>query len=83
MADKPLIELLTRVVIRLYRANPKPPVLREDEELATWRLGRHRVIHAILEGDSERALFEVQRNRNYVLERAKALNSRKQSRWRT
>jgi GntR family transcriptional repressor for pyruvate dehydrogenase complex len=83
MADRPLIELLTRVVIRLYRSNPQPPILRGDEELAVWKLGRLRVINAVLDRDRERALFEAQRNRTYLLERVKAPGSRKQQRRRS
>ena len=83
MAEKPLITLLTRVTMRLYKDDPKPPLYVGPEAVALWKASRLRLVNAILERDVERTRFEAGRNREYALERLKALRSGKKGRPRS
>jgi GntR family transcriptional repressor for pyruvate dehydrogenase complex len=83
MADKPLIALLTRVTIRLYKADPMPPLYVGPKAIALWKTSRRRLINAILERDAQRTRFEAGRNRDYGLERLIALRSGKKGRRRS
>jgi GntR family transcriptional regulator, transcriptional repressor for pyruvate dehydrogenase complex len=69
IVDRPLFALLTRVALQLYGDGALPPLYAGDEGLAEWRVGRHRVLRAILARDRELARFEAERNRRVLLER--------------
>lgn len=68
MVDRPLFALLTQVALQLYSNWPMPPLYVGEDGLAEWRLGRHRVLGAILARDSELARFEAERNRRVLLD---------------
>jgi DNA-binding FadR family transcriptional regulator len=66
MVDRPLFELLTRVVLGLAQNRPGVGVFGAGGG-APWREGRHRIIAAILAGDADLARFEADRsNRRLV-----------------
>ncbi|GAA0302557.1 hypothetical protein GCM10009087_10410 [Sphingomonas oligophenolica] len=73
MVDRPLFKLLTLVTLRVSELQPHR-LLRHDEDAERqWKLGRHRIIDAILAGDQQLARFEADRsNRQVVLERLRA-----------
>lgn len=72
MVDRPLFELLTRVVLGFAgNGAGNERVVRVDSEGdgRLWREGRHRILAAILARDAELARFEADRsNRRLVLE---------------
>lgn len=68
MVDRPLFALLTQVALQLYSNWPLPPLYEGEEGVAEWRLGRHRVLGAILARDGELARFEAERNRRQLLD---------------
>lgn len=67
MVERPLFELLTRVTMRLYQLQPKPPLFQGEQGTSSWKAGRHRLIKAILAGDEDLARFEADRNRVELL----------------
>ena len=70
MVERPLFELLTRVTLRFSTSGPAPAgvLYRDASALDGWRLGRHRIIAAILARDEALARFEANRsNRQVVL----------------
>ena len=73
MVDRPLFELLTRVVLGLAQNRPGVGVFGAGggggKGGDPWREGRHRIITAILAGDADLARFEADRsNRRLVRE---------------
>ena len=73
MVDAPLIELLSRVTLRHYRAAPLPALFPGEEGAAVWRLGRRRALQAILARDEVLARFEADRHRAETLKRLKTV----------
>jgi GntR family transcriptional regulator, transcriptional repressor for pyruvate dehydrogenase complex len=67
MADRPLIALLQHVSMGIYKNNPLPRLVKTRAQVAAWKTGRRRLIDAILANDAERARFEADRNRKYLL----------------
>lgn len=67
MVRRPLIELLAQVSMRFYRSVTIPHIFDGAAGIEAWRLWRHHVIDAILARDPERARFEAQRHRKYLL----------------
>lgn len=63
---RPLLELLAGVSMQLYKARSDPEIFADAVALADWKQGRQRILHAILEQDSELAYFEAQRYRRMV-----------------
>lgn len=69
MVSQPLIEFVARVTGRLY-THPRSVMLFGDEEgVAVWKVGRSRILNAILQHDDELARFEAERYRKEVLAR--------------
>lgn len=69
MVSRPLMQFVLRITSRQYRTNPGPPVFVGEEDVAAWKLGRRRMLQAILDGDEELARFEAERYRQQVLKR--------------
>jgi GntR family transcriptional repressor for pyruvate dehydrogenase complex len=67
MVDRPLITLLQHVAMGIYKNNPLTRLVKTREQVAAWKTGRHRLIDAILANDTDRARFEADRNRKYLL----------------
>ena len=69
MVDRPLFKLLTLVTLQVSHEQPRN-ILRHDAEAeAQWKLGRHRIVAAILQQDAALARFEANRsNREVVLD---------------
>ncbi|MFM5930340.1 MAG: transcriptional regulator [Novosphingobium sp.] len=66
MVRWPLFELLTQVTLRF--AGTRDARVIDRLALSAWKGGRHRIIAAILAGDSELARFEAERsNRRAVM----------------
>lgn len=69
MVSQPLIEFVVRVTGRLY-THPRSVMLFSGEEgVAAWKVGRARVLDAILRHDEELARFEAERYRKEILAR--------------
>jgi GntR family transcriptional repressor for pyruvate dehydrogenase complex len=69
MVNRPLIELLAQVSMRFYRSRPIPNIFDGEDGILAWRQWRHHIIDAILARDPQRARFEAQRHRKYLLRR--------------
>jgi GntR family transcriptional repressor for pyruvate dehydrogenase complex len=69
MVAAPLIELLCRVTSRLYAKLRSAIVFLGKEAVVEWKVGRRRILEAILEQDPELAHFEAERYRRVVLAR--------------
>jgi GntR family transcriptional repressor for pyruvate dehydrogenase complex len=69
MVNRPLIELLAQVSMRFYRSHPIPQIFDGEDGIRAWRQWRHQIIDAILARDPQRARFEAQRHRGYLLRR--------------
>lgn len=69
MVNRPLFGLLTRVTLNLYAMRPAPKLFADSEGVRAWRQSRHRIIDAILQGDTELARFEGTRARRGLLNR--------------
>lgn len=67
MVNRPLFELLTRVTLSFSANLPAEAMFRGLIGLDRWKAGRQRIIAAILEGDSELARFEADRQNRRVL----------------
>ena len=69
MVERPLFELLTRVTLRFATSRPVTTAsIYDAEAMIGWKVGRHRIIDAILARDEELARFEANRsNRQVVL----------------
>lgn len=77
MVDRPLFELLTRVTLRFAESGPVGSLSRGLVAVDQWRVGRHRIIDAILRRDRELARFEADRsNRRVLLESLRQRKSR-------
>jgi len=69
MVARPLMEMLSRVTLRLY-VHPRGVLLFPGKEgVAAWKTGRRRILQAILQQDEELARFEAERYRRQVLSR--------------
>jgi GntR family transcriptional regulator, transcriptional repressor for pyruvate dehydrogenase complex len=69
MVAAPLIELLCRVSSRLH-ANVRTAIVFTGKDAASdWKLGRRRILEAILAQDPELAHFEAERYRREVVSR--------------
>ena len=67
MVAAPLIELLCRVTSRLYASVRTAIVFTGKDAVADWKMGRRRILEAILEQDQELAQFEAERYRRLVV----------------
>lgn len=71
MAAHPLAEFLLRVTATFYHAEPasgtNDPVFTTPDAVAVWKVGKRRMMEAIVDGDVERAQFEAERYRKQVL----------------
>jgi DNA-binding FadR family transcriptional regulator len=68
MVDRPVFELLTHVALQLYTDADRPPFFGTSG-IELWKLGRHRVISAIMARDPALARFEAERNRQVLMAR--------------
>jgi GntR family transcriptional repressor for pyruvate dehydrogenase complex len=68
MVDRPVFELLTHVALQLYADAGRQPFFGTSG-IELWKLGRHRVIAAILARDPALARFEAERNRQVLMAR--------------
>lgn len=72
MVRRPLFEMLTRVTLHYSASRDLPRVHDTGEGAETWRMGRKRIIAAILRNDAELTRFEANRqNRMVVMQRLK------------
>ena len=71
MVVRPLFDLLTQVAWRLYDPSSVPALYPGAEGVAAWKVGKRRMIRAILEQDEELARFEAMRERDDYLARLK------------
>jgi DNA-binding FadR family transcriptional regulator len=69
MVARPLIELLSRVTMRVHVQRPLPLLFHGEDGVAAWKAGRLRIIEAILQRDEELARFEAERYRRQILDR--------------
>ena len=69
MVARPLIELLSRVTMRVNVQRPLPLLFHGADGVATWKAGRARILRAILQRDEELARFEAERYRRQILDR--------------
>lgn len=67
IVERPLLELLARVAMQLYRAGASAGSFTGVVGMQDWRCGRQRILHAIEREDPELAYFEAQRYRRMVL----------------
>ena len=68
MVERPLFELLTRVTLRYSAGGKGEAVSTLELEAMSWKVGRRRIIAAILANDPDLARFEAQRsNRDVIL----------------
>ncbi|MFV8817663.1 FadR/GntR family transcriptional regulator [Haliea sp. E17] len=61
--EQPLLELLAKVAMQMYREEGQSPMFEGDFDFEGWRIGRRRILEAILARDGELAGFEAQRYR--------------------
>lgn len=61
--EQPLLELLAKVAMQMYREEHNSILFDGAFSLEDWRRGRHRILEAILSRDEELANFEAQRYR--------------------
>jgi DNA-binding FadR family transcriptional regulator len=73
MVDQPIIKLLARVTMRLYKTHPIPALFSGEQGVADWKADRHRIVQAILKHDEELARFEATRHRQDLLKRLRGL----------
>lgn len=69
MVAQPLIELLSRVTMRVNVQRPLPMLFHGDDGVAIWKTGRARILRAILQQDEELARFEAERYRGQIRHR--------------
>jgi len=62
----PLLELLSRVAMQLYKSDSDPALFADRIRLEEWKVGRMAILQAIMRRDSELAFFEAQRFRRRV-----------------
>ena len=67
IVERPLLELLARVAMQLYKAESNPAIFADEIGLKEWKQGRQRILYAILQQDEKLADFEAQRFRQMVL----------------
>lgn len=64
--ERPLLELLARVAMQLYKTQSDPELFVTANALADWKRGRLAILQAIAQGDEELAAFEANRFRQMV-----------------
>ncbi|WP_167854853.1 FadR/GntR family transcriptional regulator [Mangrovimicrobium sediminis] len=64
--QKPLLELLARVAMQMYREEHQTPFFGDAVAIDDWRAGRRRILQAILAQDPALASFEARRYRQMV-----------------
>jgi GntR family transcriptional repressor for pyruvate dehydrogenase complex len=69
MVERPLIEMLSRVTMRLQRAQAPRPLFVGEEGVEAWKIGRRRILQALIQQDEELAQFEAVRYRQETLRR--------------
>jgi GntR family transcriptional repressor for pyruvate dehydrogenase complex len=69
MVAAPLIELLCRVTSRLYAKLRTAVVFTSEAAVIDWKVGRRRILEAIIKQDPELAHFEAERYRRVVVAR--------------
>ncbi len=74
MVARPLIELLCRVTLRLYVHPYSVRIFAGEEGVAAWKVGRRRILAAVLARDEELARFEAERHRRLVLSRFREMD---------
>ncbi|CAN7454611.1 FCD domain-containing protein [Phenylobacterium sp. LjRoot225] len=74
MADHPLMGLLGRVTMSVYKASPAPSMFLDQDGIDAWRAGRRRIVDAIQSGDEDLARFETVRYRQDLLVRLRRLH---------
>ena len=67
IVERPLLELVARVSMQLYKAKSNPVIFADSVGLTEWKRGRERILYAIRQRDQELAYFEAQRFRHMVL----------------
>lgn len=67
IVERPLLELLARVAMQLYKTGSSPMVFANQVGLTEWKQGRQRILHAILQQDADLAYFEAERFRRLTL----------------
>jgi GntR family transcriptional regulator, transcriptional repressor for pyruvate dehydrogenase complex len=69
IVERPLMEILARVVMRLTRSEHGPALFPGEAGRAAWKEWRHQIIGAILKEDESLARFEAVRHRADLLHR--------------
>lgn len=64
--ERPLLELLARVAMQLYKTQSDPEIFVFAGMLEDWKRGRLAILNAIAAGDEELASFEANRFRQMV-----------------
>jgi GntR family transcriptional repressor for pyruvate dehydrogenase complex len=64
--ERPLLELLARVAMQLYKTQSDPEIFVSVGALEDWKRGRLAILQAIAQGDEELASFEANRFRQMV-----------------
>lgn len=72
IVNRPLVEMLTRVTMQLYRSQ-QPQVFSDHDGAEIWKTARKRILKAVLDQDEELAQFEAERYRKIVLQRLQAI----------
>lgn len=73
MVARPLMEMLSRVTLRLHSHPRSNLVFPGKEGVAAWKAGRRRILQAILDRDEDLARFEAERHRRLILARFREL----------
>jgi GntR family transcriptional regulator, transcriptional repressor for pyruvate dehydrogenase complex len=73
MVERPLMEMLCRVTLRLYARPRDNAIFPGQEGVAAWKADRRRILQAILDQDEELARFEAERHRRLIRARLREL----------
>lgn len=65
----PLMDLVLRITNQFYKPESHPPVFSGKSDVLTWKIGRRRILEAILANDEALARFEAERFRREVIQR--------------
>ena len=75
MANRPMLELATKVSARLYAAAPSHALFQGQVGVEEWKAWRRSYIGGILSGDPEIAMFAALRHRQRILQRRDRLEN--------
>jgi GntR family transcriptional regulator, transcriptional repressor for pyruvate dehydrogenase complex len=73
MVQRPLMEMLCRVTLRLYAHPRDNAIFPGHEGVAAWKSDRRRILQAIVDQDEDLARFEAERHRRLIRARLREL----------